>query len=163
MNTNTSPDIQEEVKKAAMFFKTLLASLFVIMVLAVFFTVLNGALVEVDDSTQALLKSVLIVIVLTDIPIGYWIFNQKINAIAEGAELIDKIVVYRKSHLIKLALLQGGALVSLVILLLTADFSLLLVFLIMLIVLLLNRPTIGKIITELKLTEQEQEYLESYN
>ena len=79
-----------------------------------------------------------------------FLFKNQLNSITENAEIKEKLVKYQSASIVKYAVLEGTALLSVVIYSSTTNFLYLLIALGMLLYLILQRPTLSKIISENK-------------
>ena len=85
-----------------------------------------------------------------------FIFSMKLNQAKEKSDLTDKINEYRSILIIRFALLEGAALFSLVIYLLTGDYIFLIIAGLMVVYFSLLKPTTDKLIFDLELGHDDK-------
>mgnify|MGYP005853611581 CR=1 FL=1 len=107
-----------------------------------------------------ILKVLVPIFVSSAIVGSYFLFNFKVNASREKKALLDKLVDYRIALVLKLAVLEGASLFSTMSYLLTKDLLFLAMTALVVLVFVLQRPTLGNIVEALRLIPQEKQTLE---
>jgi hypothetical protein len=92
---------------------------------------------------------------------GFFIYGRLLQSIPSSTPLAEKLLKLRGFVLIRTAFLEFPGLVSAVVALMTADTSFLLFTAIMLVLLLLYRPTVARIAEDLRLSPEETDILEN--
>lgn len=95
------------------------------------------------------LKSVIIILALAGIPSGFVFHTRKVRRIPVDMDWAGKLKLYRNSFIIKIALLESLAFLSLMGFLLSVNMSFLYITLLLLVAYLMNIPTKEKIVLEL--------------
>ncbi len=120
----------------------------------------SGSLQMGINELAPMLKIVVPVLVLGAIIGGHFLFKAKINQTQTKEKLAAKLADYRIAFLLQLALMEGGALFSITSYLLTADLWFLAMAAIVIVVFVLQRPSLQKIVETLRLNHQEKQILE---
>lgn len=94
------------------------------------------------------------------ISLGYWLFGQQMKTAKAATDLGDKLNAYRSSSIIRWALLEGAALMSLVFYLLSGNVILLAIAGVALLVLLLLHPNAMRLKVDLDLSQVELDRLD---
>jgi hypothetical protein len=120
----------------------------------------NGRVELIENiETQSILKYIVIFVSLAGIPIVYMFFRRKIVQIDRARPLHEKLIEYRSFFIIKLALLEGMVLFSLIVYLTSKIDDVLYLTGAVLLVFLINRPTPERVSGEMGLTREETEQL----
>lgn len=106
-------------------------------------------------------KIVVPIFVLSAIAGSYFLFNFKVKDSREKKELSKKLVDYRIALLLKLAVLEGASLFSTMSYLLTKDLLFLSMTALVVIVFVLQRPSLNNIVEVLGLSHQEKQTIEN--
>lgn len=101
----------------------------------------------------------LLVVTATSIPAGMYISRRKISQIPKNISLPDKLRQLTAAWIIRLATIEGTLLFSLVILLLTADYRLLYITVLILFYFAMNYPSKEKVAAYLNLSREEYDQL----
>ena len=112
-----------------------------------------------DEYSIQVLNYIALFSLLVFIPLGFWMHNQRMKQIPEDTELIVKLYHFRTSFLIKLALFETAGILGIVVMILGGRVQVLLQLGIVLVVFLLNYPSLYKYMTDLQLTDEEMEEL----
>ena len=112
-----------------------------------------------DEPTIQILNYISLLSLMVFIPLGFWLHSQRMKKIPDDTELIVKFYHFRTSFIIKLALFETCGILGIVVMILGGQVQVLLQLGIVLVVFLLNYPSINKYKTELNLTEEETEGL----
>lgn len=90
------------------------------------------------------------------IPLSSYMFNSTLKQnLLEKTELQQKLAAFQTAHIIKMALLEGGALFAVVASLSTNTYVNLIVFAVLLSIMLISTPSVFKLTETLNLTSQE--------
>jgi hypothetical protein len=89
------------------------------------------------------------------------IFRIKLNNLLNSEELIVKMEVYRRASIIRSAFIQLPALFALMVIFMTSDINYLVYAGLMIILLIIKRPTLKLAISELRLDQKEIALLEN--
>ena len=89
------------------------------------------------------------------------IFRIKLNNLLNSEELIVKMEVYRRASIIRYAFIQLPALFALMVIFMTSDINYLVYAGLMIILLIIKRPTLKLAISELRLDQKEIALLEN--
>jgi hypothetical protein len=120
----------------------------------------SGSLQMGMSELASMLKIVVPVLVLGAIIGSHFLFKIKIAQTQTKEKLAAKLADYRVAFLLQLALMEGGALFSIMSYLLTADLWFLAMAAIVIVVFVLQRPSLQKIAETLRLSHQEKQILE---
>ena len=91
------------------------------------------------------------------LPLGYYIHKKKVGKLDKSLDLSQKLTRYKTSLITKLLLIEFLCLFNLAIFFLSGDYYLLIPVSVLLLIMLINRPTIENISNELNLTAEEKE------
>ena len=114
-----------------------------------------------DKPTIQILNYIALFSLLVFIPSGFWLHTQRMKKIPADTELIVKLYHFRTSFIIKLALFEACGFLGTIVMMLGGEIQVLLQLGIVLVVFLLNYPSIYKYKTELGLKEEDIEKLKS--
>lgn len=89
-----------------------------------------------------------------------FLFNLKIKATPKTSTLSEKLVSYRMAFISKLAVLEGASFFSIVSYLLTQNVLFLSIATLLVVLFVLQRPTVQKIVEVFQLSNQEKQLLE---
>lgn len=109
--------------------------------------------------TRSMLKYIVIFVSLAGIPIVYMLFRRKIINIDKSKPLSEKLNEYRIFFVIKLAMLEGMVLFSLIVYLTSKIEDVLYLTGAILLVFLINRPTPERVSGEMGFTKEETDQL----
>lgn len=90
--------------------------------------------------------------------LGSYLFRKKINETV-GKPIVDKVVLYRQATILRFALLEGPALIALVLFHISGNYLFMVITGAMFLFMLLNRPTDDMIAQHLNLTESDKQFL----
>jgi hypothetical protein len=114
-----------------------------------------------DRQTIEILYYVSLISVLIFIPMGYWLHGKKIKSLINNPDLLSKLTIYQTSHITKIALFETSGFLSLIVLIMGGNNYILLQIGIVLVIMLLNTPSVYKLTTELNLSPIESDLLKS--
>jgi len=116
---------------------------------------------NVGKETASVLNSVLIMVAIATIPLGYYLYSQKTRNPAGYPSFNDKLKIYRRYTLIRFGLFDTAGFCSLVTYFLTGSQQPMYLLLIIIILFLINKPTVEKFTEDFKLSEEEADMLKS--
>lgn len=96
------------------------------------------------------------VVVLSSILASKLIYTKQITGFDKSSSLEKKMVSYRKTNIIKLALLEGANIFNISIMIITASYFFAALFVILIILFLLNRPTKEKFIMDYEVSADDE-------
>ncbi len=131
-------------------------SFIIILILASLVVSNAESLLQKDPELFTVLKSIAIGIAIILIPVAYGWPQKKIKAIGESESLEEKMTDYRKALTIRLYMILITAIAVSLVFMLIGDTNLIMVLAIVLLFLVLSRPTPFKIATDLGLSDQEK-------
>ena len=112
-----------------------------------------------DEPAIQVLNYIALLSLLVFIPLGFWMHSQRMKKIPDETELIVKFYHFRSSYIIKLALFEMCGILGIIVMILGGKVQVLLQLGIVLVVFLLNYPSMYKYKTDLGLPEDEIEDL----
>jgi hypothetical protein len=96
------------------------------------------------------------VVVLSSILASKLIYTKQITGFDKSSSLEKKMVSYRKTNIIKLALLEGANIFNISIMIITASYFFAALFVTLIILFLLNRPTKEKFIMDYEVSADDE-------
>ena len=102
-----------------------------------------------------ILTYISLILMLIEIPLGYWLHSRKMKSIADNPDYISKLGSYKASHIIKIALFEGVGFFGSIVLMLGGKNIILIQIVIVLIFMLLNTPSASRLTEELNFTPDE--------
>jgi hypothetical protein len=157
VNMNTTP--REAVRSMQVLFWALVGGVVLFALTVVLMQLINGPLWEPDNGAQSnILVSVAIIVSITCM-LGARSYYAKTVALGSRQlfSLGDKLNQYRAALIIYMALCEGPALFSVIILLLTGKYLVVIITVLLVTMMCLKAPTRNRIIQELKLDWREQQ------
>lgn len=115
--------------------------------------------IAMEPQILEMMYYVSLISILVFIPLGYWLHNKKMKSMGSNPGLLFKLAVYQTSHITKIALFETCGFLSLIVLIMGGSNSILIQICIVLIIMLLNTPSVHKLTTELNLTPDESNLL----
>ncbi len=112
-----------------------------------------------DELSIQVLNYIAIFSLMVFIPLGFWMHSRRMKKIPENTELIVKLFHFRTSFIIKLGMFETCGILGIIVMILGGQVQVLFQLGIVLIVFLLNYPSMYKYKTELRLTEEEEKDL----
>jgi hypothetical protein len=125
----------------------------------IMFSKTNSTEIILDNSND-IFKYIIPSAAIIAIFLSNFLFKNQLNSISENADIKEKLIKYQSASIIKYAVLEGTALLSVVIYSSTTNFLYLLIALGMLFYMILQRPTASKIIADLNLKGNEKQDFE---
>ena len=126
----------------------------------IMFSKIKSTEIILDDSND-IFKYIIPSAAIIAIFLSNFLFKNQLNSITENTEIKEKLVKYQSASIVKYAVLEGTALLSVVIYSSTTNFLYLLIALGMLLYLIVQRPTLSKIISDLDLKGNEKKDFEN--
>jgi hypothetical protein len=159
VDMNSSP--REAVRSMQVLFGALVGSVALFALSVVLLHLINGPVWEADSASQENFLVTIAVLVSVACTFGARSYYTKTLAMGSGPlfSLADKINQYRAALIIYMALCEGPALFSVIILLLTGKFIILVITALLVVMMCLKAPTRNRIIQELKLDWREQQQI----
>jgi hypothetical protein len=139
-----------------MIFYALNAGLLVFLFIGVY---LNGMSIP-GFSNEVDILTIVNVLLLGSIPLGYTISSRKLEAIKAGDPIVRKIAQYQSAMILRWAMIEGVALFSIVGLILLQDAKQLILFILCVLVFSMNTVTKEKVIKMAKLNPEEARALD---
>ncbi|MBN2349336.1 MAG: hypothetical protein JXJ22_10885 [Bacteroidales bacterium] len=148
---------QEHYKSMNLIFVAMLLGSVLIAGVFVFLVIANdGGLLPKTEEVLQILKVVLLVFILIIIPGSYLFHKKYCEKIDKKIGLDEKLTEYKKSLIIKLALIESLHYFNLILFLLSGDYYLLIIVGLLIFLLIINRPSVEKIISDLSLSFNER-------
>lgn len=151
--------IKQQYKGLNLIYLIILGSMSAAAILAVYFVFKAGALSIYEFDEQNIIKSVIIIALLVGIPVGHIFYQKKMKHINVDLNLGKKINMFKTAFIIRIAMLEGIGLLTLIGYLITGDKSFLYMFAVVFILFIIHAPTRQRIISDLELSDEEQEQL----
>lgn len=118
-------------------------------------TLQGEPMVQMARAEIEYLKMLFLLVTFGGIPLSYYIHKKKLASVGEGAGIATKMALYQQSYLVKLAILEGLAFLSLITYFLLMEKTFMLISGVFIIVLAINYPTKSKMADELQMGEAE--------
>ena len=119
----------------------------------------NELAIAMEPQTLEMIYYVSLISILVLIPLGYWLHSKKMKSLGNNPDLLSKLTIYQTSHITKIALFETSGFLSLIVLIMGGSNSILIQIAIVLIIMLLNTPSVHKLTTELNLSPNESDLL----
>ncbi len=116
--------------------------------------------IQLGSSVEQILIALLLILFLLVIPLGNNLLKKKLTQIREKSSLEEKKISYRNLYILMLAVLDGCAVLDIVVFLISRNYNILLLVLFVLILLFLKRPTKDRIIDDLALDKEQAAFLD---
>lgn len=120
---------------ALLFGQLMLAALFVFLINT------GSVTAEMDAETRYIINTSALLVSIVAIPVGYWLYSQRGKHAQSLANEDQKIEVFRNITFLKLTTFELGGMANLIAFLLCQSQQSLLIFAIVIIVFLLNKPS----------------------
>jgi protein-S-isoprenylcysteine O-methyltransferase Ste14 len=114
----------------------------------------NEALVQV-------FAPIVIVVTLMEVGLSFWLFNTQVRKIKAEESLDKKIASYGAAHLVRKALLFGGAIFNAASVLATGESKFMVGFLLCFTVMFLSRPSVSDFLQRVSVSDAERRSLEA--
>jgi ABC-type bacteriocin/lantibiotic exporter with double-glycine peptidase domain len=150
--------LKEQYKHLNLIFVILLLGIVILLGASVFIKLtINYKFTGIDQSLYKTFKILLGISIIIFLPLGFFIHKRKVGKFDSKTELSRRLAQFKTSYIIKLLVIELLCIFNLVIFFLFSDYYLLIPVSVLLLIMLINRPTIGNISNELKLTNEEKE------
>ncbi|MCX6316076.1 MAG: hypothetical protein NTW29_02205 [Bacteroidetes bacterium] len=152
---------KEAVRSLQIMFGALVGAVVFFAIAVVLLHLINGPIYDTGSIIQSNLMVTAVGVVAAACMLGARSYYKKTMAMGEGTLylLSDKLNHYRAAFIIYMALCEGPAIFSVIILLLTGKFIVLIITALLLAMMWLKVPTRSRIIQELKLDWREKELI----
>ncbi len=150
---------KEHYKQINLIFIGLFLGIVILFGASVFVRITHNFRFTFNDQEEIgfIFKILLGVFIIFLLPLSYIMHKRKIEKLNKSLNLIQKLQVYKKSLIVKLIMIEYLCFFNLVTFFLFGGSYLLIPASVFLLILLMNRPTIRKISTELNLKIEERE------
>lgn len=154
-------DPKEHYRQINLFFIALFLSVVILLGVSVFVRITNSFKFTFSTSREigTIFKILLGIFIIILLPLSYILHKRKIEKLKETRNLSEKLSGYKSSLMVKLIIIEYLCIFSLITFFFFGSPYLLIPVSLFLLILLMNRPTIEKISTELNLTLEEKENL----
>ncbi|MBP1664380.1 MAG: hypothetical protein H6Q19_1520 [Bacteroidetes bacterium] len=131
----------------------------VVAVIIFFLTFSNAQTAHIDEKSQTgvIISSVYILYLLISIPYALWSFHKKTKKWQQIKDEYVKLVEYEKGSKIRLWIIGAGLIAGIVLVYLMRSKSMIFCAAIAAIALYFTKPTVNKMISELKLDENKED------
>jgi hypothetical protein len=149
-----------------MYFKSLKITHFAITIspilffLGVYFYKVNDVTGKADIELDHILLYVIPIVVIMNLLLSHFLFNNKLKSTNQLPDLAAKLSNYKVALIIKFALLTGASNLAIIAIILSNNFIFFSFSVVILLFMLLWRPTKGKLIADLELCQQEIDILQ---
>lgn len=92
---------------------------------------------------------------------AYFLFRSNLKGCRKQNTLYAKLEHYQKAHIFKLALLEAGAILNLILFFISGDLMLLVFGILVVVVMAINYPSIYRVSIDLELNDEEVRLLQS--
>ncbi len=153
--TNENFSLNEAIKINLIIWAALIMGMLFFSAISIFLVtsgVMNVNQIEQFATLIYIVPSLAIICVFA----GFFVFKQKLEAIREKTDVITKIAEYRAALIIRWALLEGAAFFSIVSYLLTGNYILLGIAVVIIIIFILIMPSRVRLETDLELSWQDK-------
>ncbi len=137
----------------------ILGTMSIAAVLTVYLVSKAGAIKVFELDALDMIKSVVIMALLVGIPVSHIFYHKKIKHIDTSLSLSQKISMFRVAFIVRIVMLEGIGLLSIIGYLVTADKSFLYMFGVVFILFIIHAPTRQRISSDLELSEEDKETL----
>ena len=152
-------DPKEHYKQINVLFIVLFLGIVILFGASVFIRITNNLRFEFRnyEQTGLMFKILLVIFIIILYPLSYLLHKRKIENLKKNSNLLQKLSGYKTSLIVKLIIIEYLCIFNLVTFFFFGSTYLLIPVSVFLLILLMNRPTIQKISTDLNLTTEERE------
>jgi hypothetical protein len=152
-------DPKEHYKQINLFFIALFLGILILFGASVFIRITNNLKFTFGtyEETGIIFKILLGIFIIILFPLSYILHRGKTEKLKKNPDLAQKLAAYKTSLMVKLIIIEYLCIFNLVTFFLFGGPYLLIPVSVFLLILLINRPTIDRISTELNLTAEERE------
>ena len=141
---------------------SMITGVVVFLVVCLYFTLSESSQVQVDTEYTSQLFIITAVLTVVLLPASYVLFKRRLSGIKRDNIGLNQILLpYKTAYLVKMSLIEMPAFFSIVVLLLTGNQWLLIQIIAVLLVMIINRPSAERIISELKLDRSQIQELQN--
>ena len=149
---------KEQYKYINLIFVILLLGVVILFGTSVFIKLTSGLRFKgIDRNSYTIFKILLGTFIIILLPLGYYIHKRNLKKLDRSLDLPYKLARYKATFIIKLSFIEFLCIFNLIIFFLFSDYYLLIPVSALLLLMLINRPTINTIGNELNLTAEEKE------
>ncbi|WP_075601938.1 hypothetical protein [Saccharicrinis aurantiacus] len=134
----------------------IMSALTLMAIFAMYFVRANGAVEAFSPDSNYTIKTMVIMALLIGIPVSHLFYHKKIKHISQEWELSRRLTHFRTAFIVRIAVLEGVGLLSIIAYLLNADKSFMYMFGVIFVLFIIHAPTRNRIATDLELNEEEQ-------
>jgi hypothetical protein len=114
-----------------------------------------------DNKLLEILTYLSLIFLLIEIPLGYWLHSNKMKSVAVYPDINSKLIAYKASHIVKIAMFEGVGFFSCVVYFFGGKNSILIQIAIVLIIMLIETPSATKLANELNLLPGDKDLFNS--
>ncbi len=152
-------EIKSQRRVLTIIYIAILIGLTFVALFGMFYVKSHGAVNVFEEQSNYMIKSIVVLALLVGIPVSHLFYNKKIKHINEEWPLKNKLNHFKTAFIVRIVMLEAIAVLSVVAYLLNADKSFLYMFGVIFVLFIIHAPTKNRIVTDLQLTEEEQELL----
>jgi hypothetical protein len=138
---NENEKVKESVKQLNIIYLALIAGQIMFFAVVIFLLWQQGALLKGPQDFKNIMNYVALLFTFSSIPLGYFVYNQQCKQGINLTSIDEKLIRYRTASIIKYALFEGANFVNILALFFTNGQTFIMLFLIMIIVFLINKPS----------------------
>ena len=143
MSNGNEEKLNEAIKGMMIIYLSLVFGLLLFLGLTVFMHYSNNTASLLNAELEYILSTTALLISIASIPLGYYIFSAKAKQATQLSGIDKKIDAYRNAIIIKFALFETAGLFNLIVFYLSQNKQSLMVFALVIIIFLINRPSIS--------------------
>ncbi len=155
MDTN----IKKQFRGLHFIYMVILGSMSIATILTVYIVFKVGAIAVFEMDSVNVIKSIVIMALLVGIPVSHIFYHKKTKHIDSTLRLSSKIAMFRTAFVVRIAMLEGIGLLTIIGYLVTADKSFLYMFVVVFVLFLIHAPTKQRICNDLELSEEDEDLL----
>jgi hypothetical protein len=154
MNSN---NISPDIKAISILHAAMVLGVLVFAGISIFLINLNGPFATDIGELNKYLPIIIGILAFGGLVSSHLIYRKRINqAVASSLPLSEKVMAYRSALLLYLALSEGAALFCVIAFMLTGNYWIIGIAGLLVINMIIKRPSSGKFIDEMQLSSQEQ-------
>ena len=134
---------------------SLIAGVTVFLAVSIYLNMSETLQLQYDAEFSNILFLITAAMTVVMLPLGYIIFRRQIMAVDKNKSPGELMAIYKSAYIVKMGLIEAPAFFSIVVFLLTGNQWLLIQIIAVLLVMIINRPTAEKIVTELGLERSQ--------
>jgi uncharacterized membrane protein SirB2 len=125
------------------------------------FSIRDQAGPMLDNKLLEILTYLSLIFLLVEIPLGYWLHNNKMKSVGVYPDINSKLIAYKASHIVKIAMFEGVGFFCCVVYFFGGKNSILIQIAIVLIIMLIETPSATKLANELSLSPDDNDLFNS--